>query len=366
MNNFIVMGLLLAFSCTSFAELHFRAITKTLDENVPNILKTHGAPGAAIAIVEQDKILGFKFYGFSNVEKQSIFTQNVMFNVGSVSKVATAWGVMQLVQDGAVNLDQPINTYLKRWKIPDSEFGTDKVTLRNIMSHTSGLSLGPYQGWDKPAGLSIADSLNGQNNGAGEVKLIHEPDTKWSYSGGGYSVIQLLIEDVSGQSFNDYMIEKVFNPLGMNTTTFDVLTSTMQVSATPYDQDGNPTSMLYFTATAAAGMHTTTHDMALFTLTILKNETGMFNGTKILSAELINTMIQPVDVTGGRWSMSYVVDADNQSLGFAGFNRGWIALTRAVVGSNYGYVILINSSIGAVSNEIDSLILKTASELKIP
>ena len=187
-----------------------------------------------------------------------------MFNIGSISKVATGWGVMQLVQDGKVDLDKPINNYLKRWKIPESNFNNQLVTLRNILSHTSGLSMGPVNGWVKSSDKSIIDFLNGDNNGAGNVELIIEPNTQFSYSGGGYSVIQLLIEDVSGQSFNEFMTSKVFIPLGMTSTTFEVNEDLMLSSATPYDKDGKATSMVYFTATAAAGMHTTTRDLALF------------------------------------------------------------------------------------------------------
>lgn len=68
-------------------------------------------------------------------------------------------------------------------------------------------------------------------------------------------------------------------------------------------------------------------------------------------------MITPADNTGGRWSMSYVVDKNTESLGFAGFSRGWISLTRSIIDKNIGYVILTNSSIGGVSNDIDSLLL---------
>jgi CubicO group peptidase (beta-lactamase class C family) len=359
MKNLTLTVLFVTFSYISRANVNFHEISTALDKNVPAILKIHHAPGVAIAIVEKDKILGYKFYGFSDVNKQLPFTQDTMFNVGSISKVATAWGAMQLIQSEKVDLDNPINTYLKRWKIPSSEFKSDDVTLRNIMSHTSGLSLGPYIGWNTPTDLSVLDSLNGLNNGAGEVKLIHQPNTTWSYSGGGYSVIQLLIEDVTGQDFNQYMIEKVFKPMGMNNTTFDVTEDIVSVTAIPYDESGKETTMVYFSESAAAGMHTTAHDLALFTTLILKNKDDVFNGNKILTSPLIETMIKPVKITDGRWSMSYVVDSENKSLGFAGFNRGWITLTRAVIGSNYGYVILTNSSIGDVTDKIDTLILDT-------
>jgi len=335
-------------------------LIKRLDSDIPKILRNHKAPGVALAFVNGNEIIGFRSYGYANIENREEITERTMFNVGSISKLITAWGVMQLVEQGEVDLDTPVNQYLKRWKIPESEFEVEKVTLRNILSHTSGLSLGPYVGWDSRENLSsIVDSLNGNNNGAGPVELIHAPNTKWSYSGGGYSVVQLLIEDISGMTFENYMQQNVFKPLGMNSSTFNITEKVMNRSATPYDDTGEVTGMLYFDEKAAAGLQTTVVDLARFNMAVLRDNNGRYNGAVLLSEKHIDLMIQPSPNTDRRWSMSYVIDSENNSLGFAGFNRGWIALTRSITDLNFGYVILTNSNIGAVSNEIDSLILTT-------
>jgi CubicO group peptidase (beta-lactamase class C family) len=343
----------------------FSEITMQLDNEVPKILEKHNAPGVALAVVNGNEIVAFRSYGFANIESKAAITETTMFNVGSISKLVTAWGVMQLVDQGKVDLDSPINEYLKRWKIPESEFDVNKVTLRNVLSHTSGLSLGTYVGWDTREKLSsIVDSLNGNNNGAGSIELIHVSDTKWSYSGGGYSVVQLLIEDVSGMTFEDYIQKKVFEPLGMKSSTFNVTDKVMTRSATPYDEAGKVTTMVYFDEKAAAGLQTSAIDLARFNMAILRNKNGEYNGSTLLSEKFVDLMIKPALNTSGRWSMSYIVDAENNSLGFAGFNRGWIALTRSVTDQNIGYVILTNSSIGPVSNEIDSLILSTVNSIR--
>lgn len=361
MNIFSYFSLLLIF-ISPFAypesKINFNKVFLELDESVPLILEEHDAPGVTIGFVEGNKIVGYKFYGFADIKKQTVFDENTMFNIGSISKVATGWGVMQLVQDGKVDLDKPINNYLKRWKIPESNFNNQLVTLRNILSHTSGLSMGPVNGWVKSSDKSIIDFLNGDNNGAGNVELIIEPNTQFSYSGGGYSVIQLLIEDVSGQSFNEFMTSEVFIPLGMTSTTFEVNEDLMLSSATPYDKDGKATSMVYFTATAAAGMHTTTRDLALFSSALLKDEKGTFIGQKLLKEKWILQLMKPVKATDNRMSLSYFIDEENEGVGFSGYNRGWIALTRTIVGRNYGYAILTNSSISPITNEVDALILE--------
>jgi CubicO group peptidase (beta-lactamase class C family) len=359
----IISALVFANFATAEEITDLSELTTHLDDGIPKILDKHKAPGVALAFVNGNKIVGFRSYGFADLATKAEITQSTMFNVGSISKLVTSWGVMQLVAQGEVDLDAPINQYLKRWKIPNSEFNENKVTLRNILSHTSGLSLGPYVGWDSREKLSsIVDSLNGDNNGVGPVELIHAPDTKWSYSGGGYSVVQLLIEDVSGMAFEDYMQQNVFEPLNMKNSTFNITENVMNKSATPYDDTGKVTGMIYFDAKAAAGLQTTAIDLARFNMAVLRNKDGHYNGLTLLSEDLIDLMIEPAPNTNGRWSMSYVVDSENNSLGFAGFNRGWIALSRSITDLNLGYVILTNSSIGPVSNEIDSLILSSVKE----
>jgi len=340
-------------------------IEKVLDKNIPIILEKSNAQGIAIAVVQGQTIIGSYYYGEANLEQRKPITQETLFNAGSISKVVTAWGSMKLVAQGKIDLDMPVNNYLKRWKIPKSLFDTENVTLRNILSHTSGLSLGPYRGANPGQVLpTLVESLQGDNTGDGAVKLIHEPGTKWSYSGGGYSVVQLLIEDVSGQNFNNFMFENVLLPLGMKDSTFDNTRLSVLKLATPYDENGKETTMVYFTETAAAGFITTALDLARFNQAMLRNNNGNFIGTSVLSHQLIERMIKPEPNTNGRWSMSYVVDAENNSLGFAGFNRGWTSLTRSVLDKNIGYVILNNSSVGGVNNEIDKLLLSTIGKIK--
>lgn len=360
---YILFFISLSFITKANTSVSFSLIERELDANVPKILTQNNAPGIVVVLVDNKDIIKYKFYGFSNIEKQQEFSKDTGFNVGSISKLLTSWGVMRLVDNGEVELDKPVNTYLRRWKIPKSQFDANKVTISNLLSHTSGLSLSGYDGWEAPMVLpNIVDSLNGKTNGSGKVELIAIPDKEFSYSGGGYTVLQLLIEDVTGQSFEEYMQKSVFIPLGMNSSTFVVSKNVLKTSATPYDHEGKATSMVYFTAKAAAGLQTTPHDIAKFTMAILKSGNGTYNGAKILNSDLIDEMIKPVSNTGGRWSMSYVNDIvnGNRLLGFAGFNHGWIGLTRSIVDKNIGYVVLTNSNIEAVRDQVDRLILKTA------
>ena len=120
--------------------------------------------------------------------------------------------------------------------------------------------------------------------------------------------------------------------------------------------------MVYFTATAAAGMHTTNRDLALFSSVLLKDLKGKFIGQKLLRKQWVLELIKPVEATDNRMSLSYFIDKENEGVGFSGYNRGWIALTRTIVGRNYRYAILTNSNISPITNEVDALILKAVKE----
>ena len=137
-------------------------------------------------------------------------TTQTGFNIDSISKTIAAWGVMKLVEEGKIDLDAPAENYITRWKLPESDFDSKKVTVRRLLSHTAGLSLHGYPGWTANDRLStIEESLDGRNNGPGRVEMIIKPGTKWKYSGGGYTILQLIVEEVTGQKFEDYMQTQV-------------------------------------------------------------------------------------------------------------------------------------------------------------
>ncbi|MBT2620065.1 beta-lactamase family protein [Chryseobacterium sp. ISL-6] len=150
--------------------------------------------------------------------------------------------------------------------MPDSGFDKSKVTLRRILSHTAGLSVHGYGGSAEGSPLlSLEESLSGKTKRNGEtVHLISEPGTKWDYSGGGYSLAQLLLEEKTNQNFSTYMANNIFLPLGMKHTSYEWTTEMMAIAATAYDEQGKPIKNKIFTEKAAAGLQTTIKDLAHF------------------------------------------------------------------------------------------------------
>lgn len=224
--------------------------------------------------------------------------RDTLFQVASLSKWISAWGVMTLVEAGKLDLDAPVSTYLTRWKLPESEFANDGVTVRRLLSHTAGLTDGLGYGGFPPgtAVQALEDSLTHASDASpdrdGRVRVGLAPGTEWRYSGGGYTLLQLLVEEASGESFESYMKHAVFEPLGMNRSTFSVAPDVHNV-ATFYDVDGSVATHYRFTALAATSLYTSAHDMTRFIAAHLTGPSGEAPGRGVLSPATLALMRAP-------------------------------------------------------------------------
>ena len=257
---------------------------------------------------------------------------------------------MRLVDQGKLDLDVPVEKYLKRWHLPESEFDKDGVTLRRLLSHTAGLSLHGYPGFGPDDKLpSVEESLSGKTNGSGDVHLIMEPGTKWKYSGGGYTISQLLIEEATGQIFAEYMREQILRPLGMLRSDYRLTKEILAGSSVAYDGWGEPTPNPRFTAEAAAGLHTTVEDLATFAAAALAGPDKQLPGRNILKPETIELMLTPAPAANGTYGLGYSsrsLPKATTSKGHGGSNRGWQAYFQIIPESREGIVVVTNGSNG--------------------
>ncbi|MEP2936469.1 MAG: serine hydrolase [Gilvibacter sp.] len=320
-----------------------------LDTRIPELLNDFIVPGTAIAIIENGEVILKKGYGLANSETKEKVTNTTGFNIGSISKTVAAWGVMKLVQEGKIDLDAPAEKYLTRWHLPESEFDANKVTIRRLLSHTAGLSLHGYPGWSPKDQLpTIEESLNGKNNGPGRVEMIMEPGTKWKYSGGGFSILQLIVEEVTGQRFEDYMQSQVLNPLGMSNSSYAIDQKIMAASSKEHNRFGEIIDFELFTAQAAAGLHTTIDDFALFAMASLYGLKS--RRPQILSAATIKEMMEAAPASDGEYGLGYQVLAidgtDVVLRGHGGANTGWHAYLMVDPVTNDGFIMVTNGGAG--------------------
>lgn len=191
------------------------------------------------------------------------------FQVASLSKWLTAWGVMKLAEDKRLDLDAAVSTYLTRWQLPDGPFDEDGVTIRRLLSHTAGLGDGlGYQGFASAGEVqsleqSLTRARDASPNAMGSVQVTSEPGSEWNYSGGGYTLLQLVIEEVTGQPFAAYMEEAVFAPLALENTSFSHPDAPEDV-AQNFAASGQAEPYRHYTALAASALFTTAEDMARF------------------------------------------------------------------------------------------------------
>ncbi|NDJ51732.1 MAG: beta-lactamase family protein, partial [Chloroflexi bacterium] len=222
-----------------------------------------------------------------------------LFQVASMSMPVSAWVVMTLVEDGRLDLDQPVSTYLTRWELPPSEFNTDAVTVRRLLSHTAGLTDGlGYLGFapgDEPQSLeeSLMRATDALPPGDGIIAVGNPPGAAWQYSGGGYTILQLLVEEVTGQSFSNYADQAVLDPLGMTSAQFGWSDDLEARLAGNYSGDRQTDDVLRFSSLAAAELYATASEMALFAAAAAEGPNGEPAGRDVLSAQTVGRIISP-------------------------------------------------------------------------
>jgi len=281
-----------------------------LDELIPNLMKEFKVPGIAIAFIEKSKI-SIRTFGYSNKESKVPITENTIFQIASISKSISTWGVMKLIEKGLIDLNAPVEKFLTRWHLPHSDFNHDEITIKRLLSHTAGLSLHSYLGFLPYIKLpSIEDSLSGQINyqrddiqkkhkekfasegfyNYDSVMVITRPGLKYMHSGGGYTLLQLVIEEVTNQSFAKYMEKEILHPLGMNNSSFLWRPDLQTLTATAYYYDQSPVPNYLFTALAAAGCYSSIVDLAIFTLAGMIGSSGELPGRGILRPQTVQMM----------------------------------------------------------------------------
>ncbi len=249
--------------------------------------------------------------------------RDTVFQVASLSKWITAWGVMALAETGSLDLDTPVSTYLTRWALPESEFDNDGVTPRRLLSHTAGLTDGlGYAGFEPGTPVqTLEESLthaNASPGTSGVVQVGVEPGTEWRYSGGGYTLLQLLIEEVTGESFETYMQRAVFQPLGMSRSSFHWTPAQGSTLATFYDVDSTAATHYRFTALAAASLYTSVSDLTRLVQACFPGEDGEPVGRGVLEPATLGQMWRPHAAQMGQdiWGLGTILYASNDEGGF--------------------------------------------------
>ena len=275
---------------------------------------------AAMAIIQNGRIVTERGFGMANSEtKAAVKTDETLYLVSSLSKAVTAWGIMKLVQENKLKLDEPILPYLKRWQFPGSETYRHKVTARQLLSHTAGFEDGyGHSGFLPGEELqSIEESLvlpKDANTGKPHAAIVvREPGTVMSYSSAGYAVLQLLIEEITGKPFNDYMEDTVLEPLEMTKSTYSLDSVISQGRkdnlATNYDLEMKAHPQRSYTNMAGVSLRSTAHDLARLGM-------AYYNPNPVLTKESLRQFGIPQPGTSLTWGLGHTLYGENKSGGY--------------------------------------------------
>ena len=267
-----------------------------LDELILSEMRRRHVPGLSIAIIENGKIVNAKGYGNTENGGQTPVTAATLFQAGSISKPVSAMGALRLVEQGKLDLDADVNDKLVTWKVPENEFTRKKsVTLRGLLSHTAGLTVHGFPGYatdqPRPTIVQILDGTKPANTNAVRVDIL--PGSQWRYSGGGYTIMQQLVIDVTGEPFPLFMEEAVLRPLAMNESTFEQPLADIKARLTATGHLTDRSRVLgkwhIYPEMAAAGLWTTPSDLARFAIGIQEALAGI--SAKTLSRAMARQML---------------------------------------------------------------------------
>ena len=253
-------------------------------------------PGVSIAVIREGKIEWARGFGVTKIGGPSV-TPETLFQAASISKPVAALAVLRLAQSGKLSLDGDVNQYLKSWKVPENGFPETKVTLRGLLTHTAGTTVHGFAGYASDAAVpTLVQVLNGEKPAnSGTIRVDTRPGTIWRYSGGGYTVAQQLLQDLTGEPFAKLMRDSVLAPIGMTRSTYEQPLPKERLAevAMPYRGNGDPVpgGPHVYPEMAAAGLWTTPSDLARYAIEVQRALVG--TSTRVLSAAMTREMLTP-------------------------------------------------------------------------
>lgn len=328
----------------------------------------HQVPAVSIALIDHGQIAWTRAYGMADDARQQPATPTTLFQAGSISKPLTALAALHLVEQGKLSLDDDANSQLASWQIPQNAFtraGT--INLRRLLNHSAGVTghgyFGYVPGQPLPTLLQVLDGIAPANSEPVRVDIA--PGSTWRYSGGGYSIVQLMVTEASQQPFDQYLKATVLQPLGMTRSTFAATLPEgwSEQTSTAHDGSGQAIAGRWrrFSESAAAGLWTTPSDLAQVVLEVQRAEAG--ESDRILSRDMVSTML----TRGlGDYGLGFFVEdlGDRTSFSHSGGTPGFRSQLYGYTRSGQGVVVMTNSDNGAAL--IDEILCSIATEYGWP
>jgi len=309
------------------APIYFKGLPNN-KTSLPKRMAHYKVPGVSIALIENGEIAWLKTWGLKNAEEQTTLRPDTLFQAASISKQVAAFAALQLVDSGHLPLDQPINNFLKRWRLPENELTQQApVTLAHLLSHTAGTTVHGFRGYaQSDVQPTVIQVLNGDDCAVSAPVIVDTlPGTQFRYSGGGTTIAQLAMEDVSGKPFAQILQEQVLDPSGMTKSTFanPLPAAFQQDSACGHLSDGEvvPGRWHNYPTQAAASLWCTPSDLARFSLAVLAAWRGEEGA--LLSKALVDQYLSEQLNAWGLGPRLFIQDGKTIGFHHGGANEGF-------------------------------------------
>ncbi|HEU0015158.1 MAG TPA: serine hydrolase domain-containing protein [Longimicrobium sp.] len=313
-------------------------------------LRFYRVPAVSVAVINDGRIEWARAWGEAEAGSGVRVDTTTLFQAASISKPVAAVAALRLVEQGVLSLDEDVNVKLRSWKVPDGPHtAAEKVTLRRLLSHSAGTTVHGFPGYAAGAAVpTVVQVLDGSAPAnTRPVRVDTVPGALWRYSGGGYTIAQLLMSDVTGKPFAELMREQVLAPAGMHRSTYaqPLPAERAARAATAHRNDGTPIPGKHHTypEQAAAGLWTTPSDLARLAIEVQRAYAGQTG--RVITPATARLMLA---TQAGAYGLGFGVNGQADSLWFehGGSNAGFQSYFAALAETGQGLVIMTNGDAG--------------------
>lgn len=308
-------------------------------------MRRYATPGVSMSVVDGDEIAWTSHVGEASDGRK--VDDSTLFQAASISKMVAAIGVLALAEAGDLDLDADVNSLLSGWRLPESvHISQHPVTLRHLLSHTAGTTVPGFPGYASGTPLpSTVDVLSGRGN-TPAVESFAPPGTVTQYSGGGSTIVQLLVEETTGRSFGEVMHDIVLAPFGMDDSAYEqpITGDRRARAAAGHDAVGRPVVGGHhsYPELQAAGLWTTSADLARWVIGVQRILRG--DATTPISRSTAEAMI----AGNGPFGLGPEIGGEgrHRRFGHSGSNEGFRGQVDALASTATGAAILVNGAGG--------------------
>jgi CubicO group peptidase (beta-lactamase class C family) len=332
-------------------------LADVLRDEIEKDLEEFKVPGVSWAVIDNGEIVDQGSAGVLEAGRDDPVTDDTLFQACSISKPVAVVAMLRLVDRGLLDLDEDVNQRLTSWQIPPTGEWQPTITLRQLASHSAGLTVpgfpGYRQGAELPTAVQILDGVRPANTFGVHVDLV--PGTKFRYSGGGTVVLQQLLEDVTGTPFRQLLKELVLEPLGMSSSDYaqPLPEELHHRAATAHDEFGRPVPGRWhsYPELAAAGLWTTPDDLAAFAHGVRNAYLGAPGA--LISEQRARELLTPQITIGDPWDamealgLGAFLGDGGRRFGHGGSNKGFKCYLVAYRDTGQGAAVMTNGDNGS-------------------